>query len=421
MSCNDTRNPPEETYYTSNIILYDGTTLSACLGLAGDNTLNEVLYAMGVKICANTAAISAGCNCDAEDVLLNASIDSSPNNLFSYTTADSVQTVLEDLCDQVDANEDAFDNYVLKSLFDANTILAATADDTPAAVTIAEQTLVGRITGGNITALTASEVITLLDVVTRDTVNGVVEPTNNTDGFGMGDDTMTDKNFFYFYEHGTFANNPYLEWDHDDIITGYDGLVIHSMSAQPSILTLLTDQASAYIINRTTGAGAATDTQGIKLEDDVAGTVYGWEIYKDGGDSRALTIDYNNGGASTTRMELTTAGLLSLTSGVGVSSILDEDDMASDSDTALATQQSIKAYVDNATFSDFRRGSEAVVAAGTAVSFASALGSAAYALVIYCYDSDGEQVACKITSRTSSGFTATPAVNATLDYIAMLV
>jgi hypothetical protein len=28
-------------------------------------------------------------------------------------------------------------------------------------------------------------------------------------------------------------------------------------------------------------------------------------------------------------------------------SILDEDDMASDSDTAIATQQSIKAYVDN--------------------------------------------------------------------------
>jgi len=40
---------------------------------------------------------------------------------------------------------------------------------------------------------------------------------------------------------------------------------------------------------------------------------------------------------------------LSLASGSTVTSILDEDNMVSDSDTALATQQSIKAYVDNLT------------------------------------------------------------------------
>jgi hypothetical protein len=40
-------------------------------------------------------------------------------------------------------------------------------------------------------------------------------------------------------------------------------------------------------------------------------------------------------------------GTLTLDSGSTVSTILDEDTMASNSDTALATQQSIKAYVDN--------------------------------------------------------------------------
>ena len=40
-------------------------------------------------------------------------------------------------------------------------------------------------------------------------------------------------------------------------------------------------------------------------------------------------------------------GSFTLASGVAVSSILDEDDMSSDSATALATQQSIKFYVDN--------------------------------------------------------------------------
>jgi len=56
------------------------------------------------------------------------------------------------------------DTYVAKSLFDANTILAADSDDTPAALTVAESTIVGRLSGGNIDALTAGEVRTLINV-----------------------------------------------------------------------------------------------------------------------------------------------------------------------------------------------------------------------------------------------------------------
>lgn len=52
--------------------------------------------------------------------------------------------------------------YVAKATFDANTILKADADDTPEALTVAEQTLVGRITAGEITALTQAQVRTLL-------------------------------------------------------------------------------------------------------------------------------------------------------------------------------------------------------------------------------------------------------------------
>lgn len=50
------------------------------------------------------------------------------------------------------------------SLYDAHTILAATADNTPAAVTIGQQTIVGRLAGGNIKALSVSEAKVLLDV-----------------------------------------------------------------------------------------------------------------------------------------------------------------------------------------------------------------------------------------------------------------
>lgn len=45
------------------------------------------------------------------------------------------------------------DAYVAKSAYDANTILYATTDDTPVALTVGEQTVVGRKTGGAIEAL----------------------------------------------------------------------------------------------------------------------------------------------------------------------------------------------------------------------------------------------------------------------------
>ena len=48
---------------------------------------------------------------------------------------------------------DEHTGYVLESLFDAQTVLQATSDNTPTALTITEQTLVGRLTSGNISAV----------------------------------------------------------------------------------------------------------------------------------------------------------------------------------------------------------------------------------------------------------------------------
>jgi len=63
---------------------------------------------------------------------------------------------------------DILDTYISKNLYDANSILAANSDNTPAAITVAEQTLLGRITGGNITALTVAQVQTLLEASVTD-------------------------------------------------------------------------------------------------------------------------------------------------------------------------------------------------------------------------------------------------------------
>lgn len=57
---------------------------------------------------------------------------------------------------------------VAKADYDANTILAATSDNTPAALTVAEQRIVGRKTGGNIDDLTGDEVQAIIDAGIED-------------------------------------------------------------------------------------------------------------------------------------------------------------------------------------------------------------------------------------------------------------
>ncbi len=51
---------------------------------------------------------------------------------------------------------------VPRSLYDIQTVLVATADNTPAALTVGEQTLIGRVTGGDIDALTVAEIWSLI-------------------------------------------------------------------------------------------------------------------------------------------------------------------------------------------------------------------------------------------------------------------
>jgi hypothetical protein len=75
---------------------------------------------------------------------------------------------------------------VAKSTYDANSILAANTDDTPVAVTVAEQRIIGRVTGGNIDDLTPAQVRSIINAVynygntgtatvTLDAANGVAQ------------------------------------------------------------------------------------------------------------------------------------------------------------------------------------------------------------------------------------------------------
>jgi len=77
---------------------------------------------------------------------------------------------------------------VMNTDYNANTILAADTDDTPTTLSVPEQRLVGRITGGTIDALTAGEVRTLLNVedgATADmTANEILTALIGVDGSG---------------------------------------------------------------------------------------------------------------------------------------------------------------------------------------------------------------------------------------------
>ena len=68
---------------------------------------------------------------------------------------------IEAAADVTDATNVDAAGAVMEADFNAQTILAATTDDTPAALTVGEQTVVGRITSGNVAALTADQLRTL--------------------------------------------------------------------------------------------------------------------------------------------------------------------------------------------------------------------------------------------------------------------
>jgi len=71
---------------------------------------------------------------------------------------------IEALADVTDATNVNTAGAVMESDYNAHTILRAIANNTPLALTVGEQTLVGRITGGNITALTPAQIRTLINV-----------------------------------------------------------------------------------------------------------------------------------------------------------------------------------------------------------------------------------------------------------------
>ena len=84
-------------------------------------------------------------------------------NDATYGLATKLDTI-ENSADVTDSTNVDSAGAVMEADFNAQTILQATSDNSPNSLTVGEQTVVGRITSGNIAALTPSQIRTLINV-----------------------------------------------------------------------------------------------------------------------------------------------------------------------------------------------------------------------------------------------------------------
>jgi len=99
----------------------------------------------------------------AADIATHAAIAATAA-VMGHATAAQITKLdgIEAGADVTDATNVNAAGAVMESDYNAQTILQATSDNTPVALTVGEQTVVGRITSGNIVALTVAQLQTLL-------------------------------------------------------------------------------------------------------------------------------------------------------------------------------------------------------------------------------------------------------------------
>ena len=99
---------------------------------------------------------------------------------------------------------------------------------------------------------------------------------------------------------------------------------------------------------RVLGSNAFNHEVSINLISEQGGVSDGWKIVKGAGITPAIGIRYID---DTKAIQFNPDGTTQLNSGVAVDKILDEDDFVSNDPSALVTQQSTKAFIENTTYS----------------------------------------------------------------------
>jgi len=172
--CGHTRTPISETLYTSDIILYDGTTLPASIPAPVSPSLNEAIYGIAAQVDILSTTIPTT-TLETDDITLS---DAIAGTVISLVEGSTLQSNLEDISTGLDALYTAVTLRINQNIFNANTILKADTDNTPIALTVASDTILGRLAavGDTITALTLAQVFRQLTPVEGVGVNLLYSP-----------------------------------------------------------------------------------------------------------------------------------------------------------------------------------------------------------------------------------------------------
>lgn len=138
------------SYNTGDILYFDGSDI---VNLAVGSE-NQMLVVSGGIPSWQDVAIHAATVTNAT-LTTSLTVNGGTLTLTADVANDSVLTIGSGAVSVSGTNtgDQDLSGYVTKATYDAHTILYATSDNTPAALTVTEQTLVGRLTGGNISAV----------------------------------------------------------------------------------------------------------------------------------------------------------------------------------------------------------------------------------------------------------------------------
>jgi hypothetical protein len=269
-------------------VITDGST-NAIPTLTQESNWDSAYSAMHAAVSLNASATTAGLSLSTQEISYRAAT-AGQNGYMTSTYAAKLDGI-EASADVTDATNVNAAGAVMETDYNAQTILAAIADNTPSPITIAEQRVLGRVTSGDIAALT-------LGVAAGNVFQAPADPGANT--LLAWDDTDG------YYQNITIGSN--LTYTH----------ATHTLSATSGGVTpsgsnnqVITDDGASGIVSEAnltfdgstlavTGAVTVTTTLGVTGNITTNANILSpnaLTIYTTG-PSDDIVIDANSGGAA---------------------------------------------------------------------------------------------------------------------------
>ena len=200
--------------------------------------------------------------------------------------------------------------------------------------------------------LTVSGTTTSVNTTNLEISDALLELNKNNSG-------GADKDAGLVIQRGSAGNNAAFYWNEGDdkfkaVLTTSEATATSVTDSSKATIIANFEGDTATITTISTNQISSGDSSAVQVNDglNVSGTLSANTI-------DANTISSTDSSALTINDGVIVVGNFSFDGGASVSTILDEDGLSSNSDTALATQQSIKAYVDSVAGGTIQLGDDA--------------------------------------------------------------